>query len=271
MTAPPATEQLEPFFFGPPDRRLYGCYHEPAVWPGREQGVVLCYPFGQEYIRSHRACHHLAAQLARAGFPTMRFDYYGTGDSQGESEETDFAGWRADLGLAVEELRARAGVERVVLAGLRLGASLALSAAAQTADLAGLILWEPVVDGPRYLAELRAKHEEALMRFFAPPKGSALGPRPAELNGFALGAAQLAALAALDLLQAQPPRGRPALLIESATTAELLALKARLEGVSRLTHEHVPSFTVWVEDVDKGLVPQQVIEAIAGWLDRVFP
>jgi hypothetical protein len=30
----------------------------------------------------------------------------------------------------------------------------------------------------------------------------------------------------------------------------------------------VPTFTVWVEDVDKGLVPQPILEAIVAWLER---
>jgi len=270
MAATAATEQIEPFFFGPPGRQLFGCYHEPQVWPAREQGVVLCYPFGQEYIRSHRACHHLIAQIARAGFPALRFDYYGTGDSQGEDADAHLAQWQSDLGLAVAELRARSGVDRVILAGLRLGASLALSASARTADLAGLVLWEPVVNGQRYLDELRAQHEQALLRFFAQPKDHALGSRPGELCGFALGEGQLAALEGLDLRTAQAPRGKPVLLIESQTTPDLTALHEQLQSGALVTYEHVPSFTVWVEDVDKGLVPQPVIEAITGWLDKVF-
>lgn len=270
MTAATAGEQIEPFFFGPPGRELFGCYHEPAAWPAREQGVVLCYPLGQEYLRSHRACRNLAAQLARAGFPTLRFDYYGTGDSQGASDEASLEQWLADLRLAVAELRARGGVERVILAGLRLGASLALRAAAQTPELAGLVLWEPIVSGPRYLAELRARHEEALMRFFAPPKDAAPGPRPRELGGFAIGEAQLAALEGLDLLQVRPPRAKPVLLVEGETTPDLAALAGHLQAAGRATHLHIPSFTIWVEDVDKGLVPQQVIDRIAAWLDEVF-
>jgi hypothetical protein len=38
-----------------------------------------------------------------------------------------------------------------------------------------------------------------------------------------------------------------------------------------VSHETIPSFTVWVEDVDKGLVPQQIIEAIIAWLEKVVP
>lgn len=265
----PAVDAVEPFFFGPRDNQLFGCYHEPPAWPAREVGVVICYPHGQEYIRSHRACHHLAVQSARSGFPTLRFDYAGTGDSAGDASHASLANWHADLRLAVAELRARSGVGPVVLAGLRLGATLALLAAPAAADLAGLVLWEPVSNGPHYLEELRALHEEAIRRFFVEPTDHVLTARPAELVGFALSETMRTEIEGIDLLQAPPPRGKPLLLLESQGSPELAALAAHLKP-ARLTHQVIPSFTVWVEDVDKGLVPQPLIEAITGWLDKEF-
>ena len=270
MSSLSTIDQIEPFYFGPPTGRLFGCYHEPPSWPARDQGVVLCYPSGQEYIRSHRACHHLAARLARAGFPTLRFDYSATGDSAGDDQEAGLEQWTVDLRLAVDELKARGGVEQVIVVGLRMGASLALMAAPGIPGLAGLVLWEPVVDGRRYLAELQARHDETIMRFFTRPKDYVPGAPVTELLGFAVGDGLLDATERLDLLQLPAPRGKPVLLIESHDKPEIAELHEHLQRGARSTHIKVPSFTVWVEDVDKGLVPQQVIEAIAGWLDRSF-
>ncbi len=265
-----AAAPIEPCYFGPRSRRLYGCYHEPSTWPARDAGVVVCYPVGQEYIRSHRACLHLATAVARSGFPALRFDYYGTGDSAGDPDEVDFERWMGDLELAVEELRARSGVERVILAGLRLGGSLALLAARRIDGLAGLVLWEPVVRGTDYLAEVAQWHHEAILRFAVPPRDHQPGPRPTELLGFPIGEPLYAALEALDLLEVRPPRGRPLLLVESHGAADQLALAERLQPQTRFTHAHVPSFRTWTEDVDKGLVPSQVLAAIVAWLEEVF-
>jgi alpha/beta superfamily hydrolase len=267
---PNPTDQLEPFFFGPAGRQLFGCYHEPSGWPSRDHGVVICYPAGQEYIRSHRACHHLAVHAARAGFPVLRFDYFGTGDSQGDDSEGHIEQWQADLRLAVDELCARSGVSQVILAGLRLGASLALQGATQISNLAGLALWEPVVSGRAYIAEQHARHGETMLRFFVQPKDYNPKARPAELLGLAISEAQLSAIESIDLLQVRPPPGKQVLLIDNQAGAELAALAAHLQPQVRLTHQQIPSFTVWVEDVDKGLVPQQVIEAIGSWLEREF-
>jgi uncharacterized protein len=263
-------DQIEPFFFGPDNAQLFGCYHEPSAWPSRDHGVVICYPFGQEYIRSYRACHHLALQLARTGFPVLRFDYLGSGDSEGDDHNTTFSQAQIDLRCAIDELRTRSGVEHVILAGLRMGSSLALSVAAQISNMSGLVLWEPVVHGQQYLEELRVRHDETILRFFVQPKDYDPKARPSELLGFAISESQLHEIETLDLLQIKPPAGKPILLIESSGSTVFVALAAHLQQNTRVTTQHVPSFTVWAEDVDKGLVPQQIIEAISNWLEQGF-
>src|SRR5437773_7734152 len=74
-------EKVVPFYFGSPDKLLFGCYHEPSLERRRKCAVVVCQPVGHEYINSHRALRQLAARLCDAGFPVLRFDYYGCGDS----------------------------------------------------------------------------------------------------------------------------------------------------------------------------------------------
>ena len=78
---------MNPFYFGDSSRRLFGIYHPPKGQSPRSHGIVLCCPFGQEYMRSHRAFRQLANLLSRRGFHVFRFDYHGTGDSDGESTE----------------------------------------------------------------------------------------------------------------------------------------------------------------------------------------
>lgn len=121
--------------------------------------VVLCNPFGQEAIRCHRLFRVLADRLSRSGFHVMRFDYYGTGDSDGEDHEGDIDIWIDDVLRANEEIVRRSGCARCSWFGLRLGASLAALASAKIAGTPKrLLLWDPVIDGPGYLAELANAH-----------------------------------------------------------------------------------------------------------------
>jgi uncharacterized protein len=139
-----------PFFFGA-DGGLFGMYHAPATPPRR--AVLMCPPLGQELIRTHRLHRQLAQQLAAQGVAVLRFDYHGTGDSAGCSAEVDWNRCVGDAITAAGELRSRAGVDRIVAFGARLGGSIAL-AAADRARFSEVIAWDPVVDGDDYVAAL---------------------------------------------------------------------------------------------------------------------
>ena len=68
--------------------------------------IVLCYPMAHEYMYVHRAFRQLANRLARTGFHVFRFDYYGFGDSAGESEESHIEQWIKDISEAIDEIAA---------------------------------------------------------------------------------------------------------------------------------------------------------------------
>src|SRR5262249_13879402 len=122
--------------------------------PARRAGIVICHPIGDDYIRAHRALRHLAERLQRAGFAVLRFDFAGTGDSSGDERGVErVRTWIGDVGRAVDELRARADVEEVCVAGLRLGATLAAVAAAERGDVDAVVLWSAYLDGRSYVEE----------------------------------------------------------------------------------------------------------------------
>jgi alpha-beta hydrolase superfamily lysophospholipase len=141
-----------PFFFGA-GSGLFGMFHAPAV-PAR-RAVLMCPPLGQDLIRCHRLYRQLAQALAASGVAVLRFDYHGTGDSAGSSAEVDWSRCITDTQAAAAELRARAGVERVVAFGARLGGSVAMAASAG-ARFTEVIAWDPVINGNDYVEALDA-------------------------------------------------------------------------------------------------------------------
>ncbi|MCU1230570.1 MAG: hypothetical protein JWO97_3454 [Acidobacteria bacterium] len=146
-----------PLFFGPEQRSLFGWYHAPEG-ARRELAVVICPPFGHEYINAHRSLRHLADRLAEQGIAALRFDYDGTGDSAGgDTEAARVAAWRESIVVATRELSTLSGCEQIALLGLRLGATLALSVANEI-DVAALVLWAPCLRGRTYVRELKALH-----------------------------------------------------------------------------------------------------------------
>lgn len=248
---------MNPFFFGDSSRRLFGIYHPPRGRSERRHGVVLCSPFGQEYMRSHRAFRQLANLLSRAGFHVFRFDYHGTGDSDGESFEASFKDWPADVGRAIDELEDNADVERVSLVGLRLGAAMAALAARGRGDVERLVLWDPVVRGSAYLEEVLAGDAQAL-------EGTA------EVLGFPLTEEQRKELRQIDLA-ATPPCDAAAFLVVSGgdPLAQELARAWREEGVE-VGLEDLPDAGNWneVDNYGSALMPRDHIQAILEHLSK---
>ncbi len=164
-------------------------------------GVVLCSPWGFEDLAMRKSWRLLAEAVARAGFPCLRFDYPGTGNSLGAMEAvTEAATWTRAVGDAADFLRAYSGVKRFVLIGQSLGALLAAEAAAARADVAALLLIAPAVKGRAYLRELaltaRMVDEKIGVKQDVVP-GGGLG-----LLGFSLSPAMVCSLERLDLTKA---------------------------------------------------------------------
>lgn len=195
----------EAFWFGHRDCPLFGWYHAPSL-PARRCGVVLCPPFGHEYLVSHRAYKKLAIQLAEAGFPVCFFDYAGCGDS-GDFAEADTATvptWQQSIVQAIQALKAKSGVAEVALFGVRLGALLAASVAAQE-GVAALACVAPVVSGRGYVRELVALARMSPLAAAVTSPSSAPPTNPThvvtaeEITGYPFSHATQAALSALDL------------------------------------------------------------------------
>ena len=149
MTGP--TEH--PFYFGE-GAAIFGVLHRPAASPARGPGWVLCSAFGVERNNSHRLLVEWARELCRHGYPVLRFDYRGTGDSYGRFEDFNAGYHLDDVASAVAELERWTGAPCGGLLGLRLGGSLAALAAARMGGVSRLVLWEPVTDGRAYRDQL---------------------------------------------------------------------------------------------------------------------
>lgn len=260
-------DQVTSFSFGPTGKQLFGLYHAPLAGYRHDIGVVLCNPWGQEFIRAHRALSQLGLRLARQGFPVLRFDYYGSGDSNGEDNDGTLTQWQNDIRLAIHELKRRARIDTVILTGLRLGASLAAIVASGRDDVDGLVLWEPIINGDHYIQELIRWQEEKSFYFLAGVNLSSSSNQPRELLGFELGSTFLAELQSLDLLTINRKPADQILVIESQNNPATENCKSYFHDLgAQVDYQFIESFLMWTEDPDKGLVPQPIIQAILTWV-----
>lgn len=135
--------------------RLVGIVAQP-IQPNKI-GVVIVVGGPQYRAGSHRQFTLLARYLAAQGVASIRFDYRGMGDSEGEMR--NFENVDADIGAAINTLIQNVpAVSSIALWGLCDAASAALYYAHTDPRVTDLILLNPWVHHEALAAKARLKH-----------------------------------------------------------------------------------------------------------------
>lgn len=139
------------------DQNLFGILAHPEQ--PQDLGIVIVVGGPQTRVGSHRQFVLLSRALAAAGYPVLRFDVRGMGDSSGE--QRNFEAITPDIGAAIDSLQAACpDVRHIALWGLCDAASAALLYCDETHDprIAGLCLLNPWVRSAATLAKTQVKH-----------------------------------------------------------------------------------------------------------------
>ena len=156
-------------FPNPTGKTLRGMLHMPAPALKRPApGVVLFHGFTGSRTESHWLFVKCSRALAQAGVASLRFDFQGSGESDGEFREMTLRGEIADGRAAVAFLRAQTGIdpERVGLLGLSLGGAVA-AALASSVKAKALVLWSALA----HTARLRDLIKKAARKIPGKPGG----------------------------------------------------------------------------------------------------
>jgi alpha-beta hydrolase superfamily lysophospholipase len=253
-------ERARPLWFGERGRESFGMYHAPAA-EGGGFAVLLCNPFGYEAMCTHRSYLHLANTLASRGFPVLRFDYHGCGDSSGDDRDPDrFEAWRDSIQAAIDELKLLSRCERVGLFGLRLGANLALHAAATRPDVDALVLWGPFAVGRTFLREELAVHKlRALDPKFDRPETRA--PGEIEALGFAITEQTLAAIEGYRVDDMSELPARHVLVMTRETALQERRVADKLSGLgARVTLAAASGYGAMLRD---NVTPEETWQKVA--------
>lgn len=255
---------MNPFFFGDSKEPLYGVYHPPAA-AARNEGVVLCAPFGQESMRAHRALRQLALLLTKKGYHVLRFDYRGTGDSSLDMEDVDALAWLQDIAAAIEELKDMAGISQVSVIGLRLGALIAAFACEDRTDIKNLVLWDPILSGADYVKELSQEINKDPKPFgnFEASDGCL------NFNGFALTSKFQQSLGTMQLVELQFKGVQNIYQAVSHADDSFSLLKQAWKDYEGYQYRLTPAPHDWnfVDNFGGILLPQPIIQAIVNWMD----
>jgi exosortase A-associated hydrolase 2 len=118
------------------------------------KAFVFIHPFAEEKLWSHRVYVSFARKLAKQGYHVGRFDFSGHGDSGGEFIDSSLENHYVDIEAVINHLKNKYRISDISLFGLRLGATLAAAYASRNGEVNNIVLWDPVLDGERYMQEI---------------------------------------------------------------------------------------------------------------------
>lgn len=145
----------QPLVFDCEGSRLIGMITRPER--PHHTGVVIVVGGPQYRAGSHRQFTLLARQLAEQGIASIRFDYRGMGDSEGDMR--NFEAIDADIRAAIDNLMTHVPeIKQVALWGLCDAASAALYYAHTDPRVKGLVLLNPWAHSEAGAARARIKH-----------------------------------------------------------------------------------------------------------------
>jgi len=133
------------------NQQIIGILHTPDnIKPGEKTpGILMLHGFTGNKTEAHRLFVHVARSLSEYGFIVLRFDFRGSGDSDGEFEDMTLPGEVSDAERALTFLLRRRNIDRdrVGVIGLSMGGRVAAILASKDKRVKFAVLYSPAL-GP---------------------------------------------------------------------------------------------------------------------------
>jgi uncharacterized protein len=126
--------------------RIHGMLHLPESLSDRVPAVLCLHGFTGSSTSDNRILVRQARHLSAAGIAALRFDFRGSGQSEGEFCEMTLSGEILDALLMLEVLSQRPEIDasRLGILGLSMGGAVAGSVLGRSDAVRAAVLWAPV-------------------------------------------------------------------------------------------------------------------------------
>ncbi len=241
-------------------QRIATMLHVPAG-AGPFPAVLMMHGFTGDKVESHFLFVKTARALAEAGFAVARFDFRGSGESEGRFQDVTVEGEVSDALTVLDWLVRREEVDaaRVGLLGLSMGGCIASLVAGRDARVKALVLWAAVADPFNLFVELSKNTP------LPPP----LGPQPdgtVDVGGHLVGPEFFRTLPEAKPLDAVKGYQGPALIVHGTQDPTVPPRHAEMYKEALGDRAQL----VWIEGADHTFSAhaweQKAISATRDWL-----
>lgn len=125
---------------------------------GSKDIVIFCHGYRGSSIGPSRFFVRAANKLQAAGISSLRFDQYGSGNSDGDFFDSSFNDWVATTIAIVRDYLSKG--YRVALFGQSMGGSTVLAVGAEQSNLATIVAWVPDASVGEFIAPASGVIEE---------------------------------------------------------------------------------------------------------------
>jgi hypothetical protein len=204
----------------------------------------------------HRLITGLICKLVDDGYHCFRFDFSGCGDSEGEIEGNMIKQWLNDVKAGYDVFNRIVDLNKLYFAGFRIGATLLMMSKTDELKVKNAILWDPVINGDRYINNLIQSHKRWVKGSFA--KENALDKEKQQL-GFMSDVSFSKEIRQINLLNVNNDSLRDILLIGD-TNSDLL--KQFYYQLAKL------NCNADIEDLPQNLIPIRKMSKALEWISK---
>ncbi len=138
-------------------KRLFGTMHLP-IEKGTNKApcVLFLHGFGGNKVGKYRLFVRMSELLSKNGIASLRIDFRGAGDSEGDFSEMSIQTQLEDALCAIQYLVNHEEVDpsRIGILGRSMGGSIAVLCAGHVPQVKSIVLWAPVFDAKPWIEKM---------------------------------------------------------------------------------------------------------------------
>lgn len=136
------------------DQKVFGVFHHP-IGVENAPAILICHGLAGDKTGKYRVYVKLSEMLAQHGIASLRIDFRGSGDSEGDFTDMTLESEVSDALKSLEYLEKSKLIDpnRLGIFGRSLGGTVAIMTARSYKKINSIVTWAPLSDGDQWLEQ----------------------------------------------------------------------------------------------------------------------